>query len=243
MERATEIWKLSDDQRELVERFEAAYNSIDRFLRKHLRREQSVPFASLVAEYERTHKMAADSDYLWMAAELRNVLVHRKTKSFQPVAVPTMPVVETLERICRRLTDPPLVMPRFQRAVEVVTLEESLAKVLKRVAQRGYSQFPVYDAEQFRGLLTENGITRWLAHHVSRTMSLVELDEVPVRQVLPEEEKRQNCLFVSRSSAVDDVKVLFAEKELLEAALITQTGDRAEKLIGIVTRWDVLHND
>jgi len=241
MQTTTEVWRMSDDQRELVERFEAAYNSIDRFLRKRLGKEHSTSFIALVADYERTHRMGTDSDYLRMAADLRNVLVHEKTKPYQPVAVPTMPVVDTLERICRRLTNPPLVVPRFQRPVEVVTLDDSLAKVLKRVSQREYSQFPVYDAERFRGLLTENGITRWLAHHVSKNLSLVELDEVMVRQVLPEEEKRPNCLFVSRSNTLDEVRALFAEKELLEAVLITEAGKPAEKPIGIVTRWDVLH--
>jgi predicted transcriptional regulator len=132
-------------------------------------------------------------------------------------------------------------VPRFQRSGEVVTPDESLAKVLKRVSQKEYSQFPVYDGDKFRGLLTENGITRWLAHHVSKKMSLVELEEVPIKQVLPEEETRPNWLFVSRNHTVDEVKGLFAEKELLEAVLITDAGKPAEKPIGIVTRWDVLH--
>ena len=225
----------------MVERFEAAYNSIDHFLRKRLHKEQSASFTALVADYERTHKIGTDGDYLRMAANLRNVLVHQKTKPHQPVAVPTMPVVDTLERICRRLTKPPLVVPRFQRSVEGVTLSESLAKVLRRVSQRDYSQFPVYDGEKFRGLLTVNGITRWLAHHVSKKMSLVELEEVPVKHVLQQEEMRPNCWFIARGNTVDEVKSLFAVKELLEAVLITESGKPAEKPMGIVTRWDVLH--
>ena len=37
-----------------------------------------------------------------------------------------------------------------------------------------------------------------------------------------------------------ELMALFAETELLEAALITQNGKRSEKLMGIVTRWDVV---
>jgi hypothetical protein len=33
-------------------------------------------------------------------------------------------------------------------------------------------------------MLTENGVTRWLARHVVRTFSLVELDEIFVLHVL-----------------------------------------------------------
>lgn len=240
------MWKMSDEQHDLFQRFVAAYNSIDHFLRKHLGKEDKVPFpsfASLVRDYERTHRLVtdcADCDYLRMTAKLRNVILHEITKPYQHVAVPTLPVVERLERICQRLTNPPLVVPQFKRRVETATPDDSLAAVLRKIREKDYSQFPVYDGEKFRGLLTENGITRWLAHHLSKEMSLVELDEVPVSQVLPEEEKRQNWLFVACDKTVGEAKALFAAKELLEAVLITQSGNRTEKPLGIITRWDVL---
>lgn len=231
---------MTDRQHDLVERFKAAYNSIDRFLRKHLGKEDKVPFISLVREYQRTHRSETDCDYLRIAAKLRNVLVHEQTEPYQPVAVPTLPVVQRLETIYQLLTNPPLIVPRFKRPVETTAPDDSLARVLKRIWEKDYSQFPVYDGEKFQGLLTENGITRWLAHYVSKEMSLMELDEVPVGEVLPEEAKRQNWLFVAKQTTVDQVKALFAEKKLLEAVLITETGNCAEKPIGIVTRWDVL---
>src|SRR6185436_7081771 len=99
MERRNEAWKLSEEQRELVERFEAAYNSIDRFLRKRFAKEQSASFASLVSEYERLCRFGADADYLRMVADLRNVLIHQKTTPHGHLAVPTLPVVQRLEGI------------------------------------------------------------------------------------------------------------------------------------------------
>jgi CBS domain-containing protein len=90
-------------------------------------------------------------------------------------------------------------------------------------------------------LLTENGVTRWLAGHVVRTLSLVELDDIRVEQVLRNEEERRNYHFVPRDVRVDDVSALFAKQALLEAALITTNGKETEKLLGIATRWDILH--
>jgi CBS domain-containing protein len=71
-------------------------------------------------------------------------------------------------------------------------------------------------------------------------LSLVELEDVSVRQVLRKEEKRANAVFVPRDTTVDKVKVLFAENGLLEVVLITQSGKSEEKLLGIATRWDVI---
>ena len=236
-------WEMTTEQRDMWERFQAAYNSIDRCLRKQLGSVPAQSFLSVVKEYERTCRFGSDGDYLRMAADLRNVLIHQKTKPYLQLAIPTKPVVERLEAIGERIANPPKLLPRFQRRVEVLDPHVTLGHVLRLIAQRDYSQFPVYEGGRFRGLLTENGITRWLAHHVTKELSLVDLDEVPVKQVLPEEEKRPNWLFVARDRTVDEVKMHFREKELLEAVLITQTGNRTEQPLGIATRWDILHED
>ena len=93
---------------------------------------------------------------------------------------------------------------------------------------------------RFRGLLTENGITRWLAHHVATKLSLVDLEEIHVTEVIENEEKRTNCLFVAQDSRVDDVVGKFSSGELLEAVLVTATGKDSETLLGIATGWDII---
>ena len=149
--------------------------------------------------------------------------------------------MERLEAILRRLTNPALAIPTFaKKKVEIVSVSDPLADVLKRISERDYSQFPVYDGNVFKGLLTENGITRWLAHHVSNELSLVELADIPVKKALREEEKRPNWLFVHRNKPVDKIKELFADHELLEAVLITYSGNRSENLLCIATRWDII---
>jgi hypothetical protein len=98
----------------------------------------------------------------------------------------------------------------------------------------------VYEDNRFHGLLTENGITRWLARHVATKLSLVELEEELVAQVLQNEEERKNYCFVAPNMRVDDVCSLFASNSLLEAVLITASGKESEALQGIVTRWDII---
>jgi predicted transcriptional regulator len=137
--------------------------------------------------------------------------------------------------------NPARAIPTFQRKVEKVSVHDNLARVLRIVRERDYSQFPAYEAEKFCGLLTENGITRWLAHHVATELSLVELEDITVKLVLRIEEKRKNYHFIPRDTRVDDVKGLFASHELLEAVLITAGGKESEALLGIVTRWDIIH--
>jgi len=232
---------LPKEQLDLIQQFEADYNAIDNLLRKAMGGDRQVSFTHLVNAYARKHPTWRDSDLLRVIADVRNAIVHSKTEPYRYVAVPTPALAQNL-RVCRdRLTNPARAMPTFQRMVEKVSVHDDLAQVLRIIKDRDYSQFPVYEAEKFRGLLTENGITRWLAHHVATELSLVELEDVPVKQVLRNEEKRKNYHFVSRGMLVDDVEGLFALHDLLEVVLITAGGKESETLLGIATRWDIIH--
>jgi predicted transcriptional regulator len=176
-------------------------------------------------------------------AQIRNPLVHGPTRPGEYPLVPSARLVREVEALRNRLTRPDQAIPAFERPVETLAPAESLAEVLKLIRKRNYSQFPVYDdGLTFRGLLTENGITRWLARHVATELSLIDLEEVSVKTVLREEEQPQyNCAFVTRGESVERIRQLFAERDMLEAVLISPNGKRNEKLLGIATRWDLLN--
>ncbi|MCB0782547.1 MAG: CBS domain-containing protein, partial [Flavobacteriales bacterium] len=181
-----------------------------------------------------------DLDLLLLVGEIRNLIVHRRTKSIPQVAVPSEEVVRRLEAVRDRLMNPPKVLPKYQCKVESVQLSDDLASVLRKINERDYSQFPVFDGERFKGLLTENGITRWIAHHISGEFTLVDFEDIPVRSLFKEEETRPNHRFVPRSCTVEEVREMYREHPLLEAILITASGKRTEALMGIMTRWDML---
>jgi len=130
-------------------------------------------------------------DELIVYSDLRNVLVHERIKPFSYIANPSTETVESIEKISDYLLDPPRVIPRFQKTVELVDFEDSVSSILSKINRLGYSQFPVYEKERLRGLLTENGITRWLSKHTTEQLTLVDFDEVSVTDLFAEEEKRR----------------------------------------------------
>jgi predicted transcriptional regulator len=232
--------RLSDVQLHLIEDFVADYNCIDQFLRRALDLEDNVPFASLLQRYSRQNPRWRDADFLVTAAKLRNLISHSKTGPYGYPAVPSPELAKNLKECLTRLTKPLLVIPRLERQVEKVSSRDSLATVLKLIRQRDYSQFPVYENKRYFGLLTENGITRWLAYQVATNLSLVELEDTCVNEVIKNEEKRMNCIFVAKDAQMDNVVGEFASNEFLEAVLITTTGKDSEPLVGIATRWDIV---
>lgn len=231
-----------EEEVDLIERFLAAYNAIDQHLRGELDSDKAEPFSRLIDEYaDRTRGWAYRQD-LRLFADLRNVIVHSRTKPYQHVAVPVPDVVARIEAIRDSLLEPALVIPEFQCDVLTVQTDDSLLAVLQHINQNDFSQFPVYADDQFAGLITENGITRWLAHHAITELSLVELADVTVGEVLRDEEDRSNVEFVGRNMTVDSVTASFGHNPVLEAVLITHSGRRDQELLGIVTRWDILQH-
>ena len=233
--------KLPKGQLDLIEQFETDYNAIDHFLRGALGIESHVPFIRLVNQYSNLNRTWGDSNLLRTVAKVRNTIIHGRTETYFHVAIPAPALARDLHRCRERLLNPARAIPTFQREVETVSIHDNLTKILEIVTQRDYSQFPVYEDKHFQGLLTENGITRWLGYHVTTNLSVVELDQVPVEQVLQNEEECKNYCFVARDVRVDDVSGLFASQALLEAVLITATGKESEELLGIATRWDIIH--
>ena len=235
------MYKLSDEQEQLLERFVAAYNRIDRELRELTEQEYGVSFSSVLYQYEKRTRSWRDGEELKQLSKLRNVIVHDKIEAYRYAAIPTPEVVDRIKAIYERLTSPKTAYSEFhQNEVVRVETETTVDEVLKIIHGHDFSQFPVYDADSFVGLLTENGITRWLSSYVQNHESLIELQDAKVKDLLVTEGKQSNYAFVGREETLDEVIYLFGENPLLEAALITQSGKKHEKLIGIATRWDII---
>lgn len=233
--------QLSQEEQTRCQIFLSTFNEIEAYLRQTLKENEQTEFKKLIDQYIDRHKAwRSDRQKLRNLADLRNVLVHQTTEPNQYPAVPSERTIKQLKQFCDRLINPLKVIPTFQRDVETLTPERSLTWVFQRINECDYSQFPVYAGDRFIGLLTENGITRWLAHHTVTKLTLIECEEIFIENLLPEEEVRLNCSFIARNTSVDEVIEQFSDNLFLEAVLITQNGKENEKLLGIATRWDIL---
>ena len=239
-ERMVNHTSLSKDQIDLIQQFEADFNAIEDSLRNALGIDSHIPFTQLVRKYGDQHVRWKDAEFLRSIARIRNVIVHEKREPYSHVVIPAPAIVEELRNCRERLLNPARALPTFQRTVETISGKDSLTRVLSVIHQRDYSQFPVYEEGRFRGLLTENGVTRWLSKCVAESIALLDLRQISALHVLQSEEQRENCHFVSGNMPVDAVSNLFTKFPLLEAALVTLSGEESEELLGIATRWDML---
>lgn len=196
-------------------------------------------FSAVLSEFEK-RTYFTDRDFLLLASRLRNVIVHDNKDPVVELATPAQKVVERIERIVKELESPEKVEKRFVNE-EVVTVasDQTLKDVLKLVSEKQFSQFPVIDEGKIVGLLTENGITRWLSSAVS-TESMIEFADVIAATILEHEETRENMILIGRLRELNEIRLQFSKNPFLEAAIITQAGKPDQKPLGIITRWDLI---
>ena len=106
---------------------------------------------------------------------------------------------------------------------------------------QSFSQIPIYDNQEFRGLLTTNTVARWLGACV--TEDIFSLRETSINTVLTYAEEVDNYCFLKKSATVFEALQEFQEYERngkrLEAILITESGWPRESPLGMITVWDL----
>ncbi len=225
-------------------RFISAFIDIEKALNKIVKRSQYIPFYQLVDSAAQIEPYVKDiAVELKEYADLRNAIVHERIDG-SPIAEPHSNVVLRLEKIRGLLLSPPVVKDYFIRDVVICQVTDLLSQVAMVMFQHSFSKLPVYDEDEFVGLLTAEAITYWLAN-----IYLVKEDSIHrecVKDALKFIDQPDNHYFVRPSCTLFEVLGIFDEYrhqgKRLQALLITEESVESTgkgKLSGIITNFDL----
>jgi predicted transcriptional regulator len=228
------------------ERFLVAFNLIEKQLRTIIRKNYYISFYKAVEIASKTNaEVRSFREDLKEFSDLRNAIVHERTEANFIIAEPHDTAVQKMEFIEKEISKPKKAIPLFQSEVTTFQANDTLEDLLKSIDENRFSQFPVYNDNEFVGLITEGGITRWLSH--VRHKDVISFSEVMLQDIIAYEEVGNNYRFVSRETNIYEIKEIFLqqfeEKQTkLNALLITQHGKPNEALLGIITAWDIINS-
>lgn len=222
-----------------AERFIASFNRIQNYL-SFLENEQEhkKPFYRLLDDNE--HRNTAVKKYkndLQIFADLRNVMVHKKLVPTSYIAQPTDKVVKHIEQIEEEIKSPAKVYPLFKRDVVRFNFDAQFTDVLKTINEKRFTHFPIYKDKELIGLLTEKGITLWLAQQLQD--ETIFLKETLVEEIVLEDKNKNNYLFIKKNMSIEVAADLLKKDRRLDALLITENGKVSEPPLGIITPSDV----
>ncbi|MCM3757898.1 CBS domain-containing protein [Sporosarcina aquimarina] len=228
------------------DRFIIAYNRIEKALGKKVDETGFLPFYRLIEKAKIKNSVVRNHEEdLREFGDLRNAIIHHRTGVDYVIAEPHDDIVERIEMIERKVSNPLNVGALFGCKVHTLQASDPLTSALRLMRDNKFGQVPIYEDGKFKGLITAAGITYWLAGQspedsISR--------EIPTLSDIYNYEKRKESFeFVRRDLSVyeaeDYFKRAISRGTRLEALLITDTAEHNDKLIGIITPYDLLKID
>lgn len=224
------------------------YAAIERYLRRlYGTREYHESFLQLIAKAEPKNAVvayyAAD---LKEYGELRNAIVHKRVPGDGAIiAEPHSFVVERMANIRNMIEHPTKAADVMTKPIYTVTTRDLLYPTAQIMFKNVYTHVPVYDGTAFVGVLSESAILRWIGQKLSSE------EELHVTHTIGElanwldqsGNKFNDYEFMPQTMIVLDVKKRFehalADGRRLGAIFITKTGKNTEKILGMITAWDL----
>jgi CBS domain-containing protein len=225
---------------ESIQKFLACFNSIEKALQSAIGSSES--FSTLVRKfYGGRPRYRMTEKFLKRVSEVRNFLVHETTTPGEAIVVPSESTLSQLERINTELLAPLSSFADLVKPVRTIEIHEPLSKAFIEMKSADVSQLPVFENGEFRGLLTELGLVRFIADMVSSYPGFIlEFESTPLRD-FEDYFRRDECQWISAGDTMSELQHKFLSSEALIAVLIAKSrgATRLESLNGIVTRWDI----
>lgn len=235
-----------------AEKFIGIYNEIDRYMRKSLDEDERIGHVDLIKKMvKKSRVFAKNKDELMLFARLRNSIVHNPYNSeIDPIAEPHEKIVIKYKDIRDKVLDPARALDTIAvtgKKIYSVTEEEFVVDVMEIMKDNGYANVPVVDKEgMITGVFSENTVFSYIIENegaqIRRSTKISEFMEFTPM----ERHESEFFVFVPKNSLVIEVEELFQKKlkgkKKLALVFITETGKVKEKILGLVTAWDIASN-
>ncbi len=234
-----------------AERFVSAYNQLDEYMKQNLGND-----TRNTTYYHRVIGMAAKDttfrkykELLHSFGELRNAIVHDFGRNgMEIIAEPHLEQVKIYEKILIEAMNPPKALAKVAVKLEdLYTLEPdyNVLKAIQIMAKENYNYAPVIDNNQLVGVFSEESIFDYLKDHgsVDLTKGLKIKDIVQYTKL--EAHRSEVFQFATKYETVADLEERLRKvndldrNKRLEVVFITDKGKADEKLLGMVTIWDL----
>lgn len=232
---------MNNKQNSKTSAFIATYNRLDQILSDICGSEKNESFREKLRKASKKNAYLKKKYKLISSLhELRCVLVHEHGNIV--IATPSDKALALLKETIENLEEPVTIYSLFgNQKIETIKSEETLFNCLMVMKKYDYSQLPVYDGDEFVGIVSGNVVTRYLADHLNEAGEIVEdLTDVTIGKILKYAEKSDKAIFVRRDISIYD---FLAEAKRnpspLGVYIMTQDGKVNQKALVIITHDDM----
>ena len=237
MEREDEIRDRIDEFLDLYKQMEDALEDKYRNSRRH--------YSSVVFEFAKDYDSAPVRDKLDICREIRNLLTHNANLGGVPIVEPSQPVVEAMRDVLEFVKRPPLALEFATKGEQVMkaNLNQKVLRLMEVMDKIGYSHIPVMRDGAFCGVFSVGTVFRYLLKSGGRGIT-PDTTIAELGQHIDVQEHMENYEFVPRDETYIAVRRKFEKvkgrNKRVSVIFITENGHPGERLLGMLTPWDVL---
>ena len=202
--------------------------------------------SSVVMEFLRDDSSEGIRVDLDLIRELRNLLTHNAGADGAPIAEPSEEIIRRLDEIIEIVRKPRLAVDYGTPADRVLFahLNDKLSHVMSAMRKNGYSHVPVVDRGRICGVLSVKSVFDYIAEKGAGSLRddfrICDLgDRINLNRTVGD-----RYLFMPANANIEAVRSAFeryTERNCrLGAVFISENGTPDEKLICIITPWDVM---
>lgn len=202
------------------------YDAIDKLKRKRI-----IPYCT-------------EMDFLLFCKNCRNRVSH-VNDDFKYI-IYTDEFINKLENIIDQIKNPPTAYSLSTKNITRANIEENVKVYMQKMNELNYTHIPIYDQDKLVGIFSEKSIFNYLLKD-----EIIEIDEnttfEDIKEYISMENSKETIKFISKAELYNDVINEFINQfkqgKKLDCIMITENGVVGEKVIGIITSWDVLGRD
>ena len=230
------------------ERFLTTYNELDKYMRKYLKENERIPHSELIRKMTKVSRIFIKHEYeLRQYADLRNSIVHNPDKGYaDPIAEPHDYIVSQYENIKNKVLNPPVALDHIAikaNNIFTTTLNSNALNVMKQMNENTFTHVPVIEDGKIIGVFSEDTIFSYITKDQGAIIDECLLIK-DFADFLPfSNHQSEYYEFVPKNTLVIDIEEIFRngikDKKRISVIFVTEKGRQNEKLLGLITVWDL----
>ena len=152
-------------------------------------------------------------------------------------------MIKKLDDVIEEIKHPYKVYDKSTKNIYSANLNDNVRKVMLEMINKNYTHIPVYNNNRLVGIFSEGVLFNYLYKN-----EIVEIDEntlfSDIMDFISLNNSKEIIKFVDRNKLYDDICLEFINEfkkgSKLSCVLVTENGKEEEKVIGILTAWDIL---
>lgn len=225
--------------------FLSIYNELHKYLKRRFNYNGNSHTELISIAVKNSSYLKQYEDKLKLYANLRNVIVHETLYNGEHIAEPHVIVVEEYKKIKDYILNPPkalsIAIPSNQ--IYKADIDQNALEVIKVMNENSYTHVPITEKEKFIDIFSENTIFSSITSNgeimLDKNTCIREFNDY----LSIDNHSSESFEFIKKSTYVYEVEELFqrlfAQNKRLSAVFITEKGNPEEKILGMITAWDI----